>query len=108
MQGSHITIKSSHLSSYPRGNGGVVFWCYVGSRRAPSPSISILPFDILLHAPPHLDQTAPDLLKKRNNLVDIRIAHRHDWSERSASPAMAANRGTYSVRPSTARLRNRA
>src|SRR5215470_19827083 len=24
--------------------------------------------------------------------------HRHDWSERSASPAMAANPGTYSVR----------
>ncbi len=25
--------------------------------------------------------------------------HGHDWSERSASPAMAANPGTYSVRP---------
>src|SRR5262249_54996325 len=30
--------------------------------------------------------------------------HQHDWPERSASPAMAANPGTYSVRPSTARL----
>src|SRR6266550_3464276 len=30
--------------------------------------------------------------------------HRHDWSERSASLAMAANPGTYSVRPLTARL----
>jgi TRAP-type transport system periplasmic protein len=30
--------------------------------------------------------------------------HRHDQSERSASPAMAANAGTYSVRPLTARL----
>jgi hypothetical protein len=37
-------------------------------------SSSILPFDVLLHAPPHLDQTAPDLLKKGNHLVDVRIA----------------------------------
>src|SRR5262249_29587829 len=43
------------------------------SRRARPPS-SILPFDVLLHAPPHLDQTAPDLLKKGNHLVDVRIA----------------------------------
>src|SRR5262249_22888795 len=35
---------------------------------------SIFSFDVLLHAPAHLDQTAPDLLKKRNHPVDIRIA----------------------------------
>ncbi len=42
--------------------------------RRPRPPSSIFPFDVLLHAPPHLDQTAPDLLKKRNHLVDLRIA----------------------------------
>ena len=48
-----------------------MFWCYLGSAEK---LLSILPSDVLLDAPPHLDQTAPDLLKKGNHLVDIRIA----------------------------------
>src|SRR6266481_7989426 len=35
---------------------------------------SIFPLDILLHAPSHLDQTAPNPLKERNHLVDLGIA----------------------------------
>src|SRR6266508_686136 len=43
-----------------------------------SPSVrrhrSIFLLDVLLHVPPHLDQTAPNLLKERNHLIDLGIA----------------------------------
>src|SRR5262245_41829530 len=39
-----------------------------------SPSIFLL--DILKHVPPHLDQTAPSLLEKRNHLVELGIARK--------------------------------
>jgi hypothetical protein len=53
-------------------------FCFAAEPRCrasyPSSSISIPPFNVLLHTPSHLDQTPPDLLKKGNHLVDVRIA----------------------------------
>jgi Arc/MetJ-type ribon-helix-helix transcriptional regulator len=37
-------------------------------------SSSIFPLDVLLHIPPHLDQTPPNLLKERDHLIDLGIA----------------------------------
>jgi hypothetical protein len=37
-------------------------------------SSSISPLDVLLHIPSHLDQTAPNLLKEGDHLVDLGIA----------------------------------
>jgi hypothetical protein len=42
------------------------------SQQRPQPSI--FPLDVLLHAPSHLDQTAPNPLKERNHLVHLGIA----------------------------------
>ena len=36
--------------------------------------IGTSPLDILLHGPPHHDQSAPNLLKERNHFVDLGIA----------------------------------
>ena len=46
--------------------------------------VSIFLLNVLQHGLPHLDQTAPSILEKRNHLVDIGIARQLElWIQRT-------------------------